>query len=66
MFDHVCDVCQEYLATHTVIVYSDDREQEHYLCDDHFDEMANPRRFLSMLDYPLETEENIFKEIFPD
>ncbi len=66
MMDHICEVCQEYIATHIVTVYSPTKSCDHYLCDDHYDQMENPRRFLSLLDYPLEIEDPFLKEIYPD
>lgn len=64
--DHLCEVCQEYIATHVVTVFSPTKAYDHYLCDDHYEQMDNPRRFLSLLDYPLNLEDPFLKEIYPD
>lgn len=66
MFDKVCEVCQEYIATHIITIYIKDKEQQHYLCDDHYQEMENPRRFISMLDFPITEEDSLLKDIYPD
>lgn len=66
MMDRVCEVCQEYLASHMITLYVGNREQNHYLCDDHYQEMENPRRFISLLDYPIPEEDTLLKEIYPD
>lgn len=66
MMDHTCEVCKEYLATHMITIYVGDHEQDHYLCDEHYQQMENPRRFISLLDYPVTEEDSLIKEIYPD
>ena len=66
MMDHLCEVCQEYIATHIVTVYSAKKACDHYLCEDHYLQMESPRRFLSLLDFPHNLEDPFLKEIYPD
>lgn len=66
MIDRTCEVCNEYLATNIVKVYNEDGEQIHYLCDEHYEELENPRRLLSLLDFAGSLSEEVHKEIYPD
>lgn len=66
MFDRQCEVCQEYIATHTITFFIANKEQQHFLCDDHYQEMESPKRFISLLDFPYFEEDLVLKELYPD
>lgn len=66
MMDRLCDICQEYTATHQIAVYSPTKSCSHYLCDFDYQQMDNPRRFLSLLDFPVSIQDSLLKDFYQD
>ena len=68
MNERICVVCQDYPAFHVIQVSTDDgAEYTHYLCQEHYQQIEDPKRFFSILDHQFPQEDFfISNEIFSD
>lgn len=50
MIDKACVLCQDFPALHKITITEGEKVTTHYLCNIHYQEVKDPKRFFSLLD----------------